>query len=79
MSTTPLGGHQLVEIGQAAPLTGIIPTGLSVEVIKVEKPEGGDDARLREPPYVGETGLSFQAYNRGKCGVTLDLHLSVCG
>ncbi|WP_144404333.1 hypothetical protein [Belnapia sp. F-4-1] len=50
MSTTPLGVPQLVEIGQAAPLTGIIPTDLSVEVIKVEKPEGGDDARLWSHP-----------------------------
>jgi crotonobetainyl-CoA:carnitine CoA-transferase CaiB-like acyl-CoA transferase len=29
--------------------------------------------RLWGPPWVGETGLSFHAYNRGKRGVTLDL------
>jgi crotonobetainyl-CoA:carnitine CoA-transferase CaiB-like acyl-CoA transferase len=75
MSTTPLAGLKVVEVGQAvaAPLAGVILAELGAEVIKVEKPEGGDDARLWGPPWVGETGLSFHAYNRGKRGVTLDL------
>lgn len=75
MSTTPLAGLKVVEVGQAvaAPLAGVILADLGAEVIKVEKPEGGDDARLWGPPWVGETGLSFHAYNRGKRGVTLDL------
>ena len=75
MGTTPLAGLRVVEVGQAvaAPLAGVILADLGAEVIKVEKPEGGDDARLWGPPWVGETGLSFHAYNRGKRGVTLDL------
>ncbi len=75
MGTTPLAGLKVVEVGQAvaAPLAGVILADLGAEVIKVEKPEGGDDARLWGPPWVGETGLSFHAYNRGKRGVTLDL------
>ncbi len=75
MAPQPLGGLKVVEVGQAvaAPLAGMILAELGAEVIKVEKPEGGDDARLWGPPWVGETGLSFHAYNRGKRGVTLDL------
>jgi len=75
MGTTPLAGLKVVEVGQAvaAPLAGVILADLGAEVIKVEKPEGGDDARLWGPPWIGETGLSFHAYNRGKRGVTLDL------
>ncbi|WP_043342983.1 CaiB/BaiF CoA transferase family protein [Belnapia moabensis] len=78
MRTTPLAGLRVVEIGQAvaAPLAGVILADLGAEVIKVEKPDGGDDARLWGPPWVGETGLSFHAYNRGKRGVTLDLKSS---
>ncbi len=71
----PLAGVKVVEVGQAvaAPLAGVILAELGAEVIKVEKPDGGDDARLWGPPFIGETGLSFHAYNRGKRGVTLDL------
>ena len=78
MGTAPLAGLRVVEVGQAvaAPLAGVILADLGAEVIKVEKPEGGDDARLWGPPWVGETGLSFHAYNRGKRGVTLDLKSS---
>ena len=75
MAPQPLSGLKVVEVGQAvaAPLAGVILAELGAEVVKVEKPEGGDDARLWGPPWVGETGLSFHAYNRGKRGVTLDL------
>ena len=71
----PLAGVKVVEVGQAVagPLAGVILADLGAEVIKVEKPEGGDDARLWGPPFIGDTGLSFHAYNRGKRGVTLDL------
>lgn len=75
MAPQPLAGLKVLEVGQAvaAPLAGVILAELGAEVIKVEKPEGGDDARLWGPPWVGETGLTFHAYNRGKRGVTLDL------
>ena len=75
MAPQPLSGLKVVEVGQAvaAPLAGVILAELGAEVVKVGKPEGGDDARLWGPPWVGETGLSFHAYNRGKRGVTLDL------
>ncbi len=45
---------------------------LGAEVIKVEKPGLGDDARLF-PPYKGSQSASFVALNRGKKGVVIDL------
>ncbi len=45
---------------------------LGAEVIKVEKPGSGDEARLF-PPYKGNQSASFTALNRGKKGITLDL------
>ncbi|MBC2715893.1 MAG: CoA transferase [Desulfobacteraceae bacterium] len=45
---------------------------LGAEVIKVEKPGSGDEARLF-PPYKGNQSASFAVLNRGKKGITLDL------
>ncbi len=45
---------------------------LGAEVIKVEKPGLGDEARLF-PPYKGSQSASFTTLNRGKKGITLDL------
>jgi crotonobetainyl-CoA:carnitine CoA-transferase CaiB-like acyl-CoA transferase len=46
-------------------------------VIKVEKPDGGDDARLWGPPFGpdGETSLYFSSQNRNKRSIRLDLKL----
>jgi len=48
----PLDGVKIIEIGQAlaGPLAGVIMADLGADVIKVEKPDGGDDARLWARP-----------------------------
>ncbi len=45
---------------------------LGAEVIKVEKPGLGDEARLF-PPYKENQSASFVALNRGKRGITVDV------
>ena len=45
---------------------------MGAEVIKVERPGLGDEARLF-PPYKDGTSASFTVLNRGKRGVVLDL------
>ena len=46
---------------------------MGADVIKVEKPDGGDDARLWGPPFVDGDSVSFHSNNRGKRSVTLDI------
>jgi crotonobetainyl-CoA:carnitine CoA-transferase CaiB-like acyl-CoA transferase len=56
----------------AGPFATAILADLGAEVIKIERPETGDDYRYG-PSKPGETSLSFQNTNRGKRSVTLDL------
>ena len=71
----PLEGINVVEIGQAlaGPLSGVILADLGAEVIKIEKPGGGDDARLWGPMATEDASLMFNATNRSKKSVILDL------
>jgi crotonobetainyl-CoA:carnitine CoA-transferase CaiB-like acyl-CoA transferase len=71
----PLHGIKVVELGQAlaGPLAGVILADMGAEVIKIEKPDGGDDARLWGPPFLDGDSLSFHSNNRGKKSVTLDI------
>src|SRR5580658_5804134 len=73
--TSPLHGVKVVEIGQAlaGPLAGVIMADLGADVIKVEKPDGGDDARLWGPPFVDGDSVSFHSNNRAKRSITLDI------
>lgn len=67
----------MIEVGQAlaGPLAGVLLADMGADVIKVEKPDGGDDARIWGPPYGpdGVTSLYFYGQNRNKRSVTLDL------
>lgn len=71
----PLAGIRVIEVGQAlaGPLAGMIFADMGAEVIKVEKPDGGDDARLWGPPFIDGDALFFHATNRNKKSVTLDI------
>lgn len=71
----PLDGIKVVELGQnfAGPLTGQILGMLGADVIKVERPEKGDDARGWGPPFVDDSSASFHAVNRNKRSITLNL------
>ena len=71
----PLAGLTVIEVGQAlaGPLAGVILADLGADVIKVEKPDGGDDARGWGPPFAGDTSLYFHSQNRNKRSVTLDI------
>jgi crotonobetainyl-CoA:carnitine CoA-transferase CaiB-like acyl-CoA transferase len=73
----PLEGIRVIEIGQAlaGPLAGVIMADMGADVIKIEKPDGGDDARIWGPPFGpdGVTSLYFYSQNRNKRSVSLDL------
>jgi len=70
----PLSGVKVVEVGLnlAGPLVGEILAGLGADVIKIERPEGGDDARGWGPPFVHGASMSFHSMNRNKRSVALD-------
>ena len=71
----PLAGIKVIEIGQAVagPMAGMILGDMGAEVIKVEKPDGGDDARGWGPPFIDGDSLLFHSMNRNKKSVTIDI------
>jgi crotonobetainyl-CoA:carnitine CoA-transferase CaiB-like acyl-CoA transferase len=75
-----LEGVRVIEVGQAlaGPLAGVIMADMGADVIKIEKPDGGDDARIWGPPFGpdGKTSLYFYSQNRNKRSVVLDLKLA---
>ena len=64
----------------SAPICGIQLALLGAEVIKIERPEGGDEFRYYGDS-VGVPGIStsYAAYNAGKKSVVLDLHAEAGG
>ncbi len=70
----PLSGIRVVEVGLnlAGPLVGEIFAGLGADVIKIERPQGGDDARGWGPPFLQGVSPLFHAMNRNKKSITID-------
>jgi crotonobetainyl-CoA:carnitine CoA-transferase CaiB-like acyl-CoA transferase len=70
-----LQGVRVLELGQvlAGPFAGSIFADLGAEVIKLERVEGGDDARHMGPAFRHGDALSFHIFNRGKKSVAVDL------
>jgi len=71
----PLKGIRVVELGQnlAGPYASAVLASLGADVVKVERPGGGDDARGWGPPFWRGTATTFQAMNHGKRSVAVDL------
>lgn len=71
----PLSGIRVLDLSRilAGPLAAMWLADLGAEVIKVERPEVGDETRRWGPPFVGGESAYFLAVNRGKYGITLDL------
>jgi crotonobetainyl-CoA:carnitine CoA-transferase CaiB-like acyl-CoA transferase len=71
----PLEGVVVVDLTQnvAGPFCTQILGDMGAEVIKIERPGRGDDARAWAPPYWGDESATFMALNRNKKSVVLDL------
>lgn len=71
----PLEGTRVIELGHsvAAPYAGLVLAELGAEIVKVERPGAGDDARGWGPPFVDGSGTMFGAFNRHKMSVEIDL------
>ncbi len=70
-----LAGLRVLELGQvlAGPFAGAIFGDLGADVIKVERTDGGDDARHMGPAFRHGDALNFHVFNRNKRSVALDL------
>lgn len=71
----PLAGVTVIELGTslAAPFAALVLAEMGADVIKVEHPDGGDPARRWGPPVSDGGSILFQAVNRDKKSVTVDL------
>ncbi|MEY9848066.1 CaiB/BaiF CoA transferase family protein [Streptacidiphilus sp. MAP5-3] len=71
----PLDGVLVADFSRvlAGPLAAATLADLGATVVKVERPGAGDDTRAWGPPFVDGTAAYFDAANRTKRGITLDL------
>ncbi|MDQ0642706.1 CaiB/BaiF CoA transferase family protein [Microbacterium murale] len=71
----PLRGIRVIDFTRllAGPYATMTLAELGADVIKIEKPDAGDDTRAWGPPFVGGDSAYFHAINRGKRSVALDL------
>jgi crotonobetainyl-CoA:carnitine CoA-transferase CaiB-like acyl-CoA transferase len=71
----PLDGLLVVDLTQnvAGPFCTQILGDMGADVIKVERPGRGDDARAWAPPFWGDESATFLAFNRNKRSLALDL------
>jgi crotonobetainyl-CoA:carnitine CoA-transferase CaiB-like acyl-CoA transferase len=72
---SPLEGVVVADLTQnvAGPFCSQILGDMGAEVVKVERPGRGDDARGWAPPYWGQESATFVALNRNKKSLALDL------
>src|SRR3954453_22055157 len=74
-SAGPLDGLLVADFSRvlAGPFAAMTLGDLGADVIKVERPGGGDDTRAWGPPWRGEDSTYYLGLNRNKRSVALDL------
>jgi crotonobetainyl-CoA:carnitine CoA-transferase CaiB-like acyl-CoA transferase len=74
-TTGPLAGLRVFEVTQimSGPTCGLLLADMGADVIKIEKAQGGDDARAYRDPQVGGVSAPFMMMNRNKRVLALDL------
>jgi crotonobetainyl-CoA:carnitine CoA-transferase CaiB-like acyl-CoA transferase len=75
-SSRPLSGVRIIAVEQygAGPWATMQLADLGAEVIKIEDPTVGGDVSRSVPPYAAAgDSLFFEAFNRGKRSVSLNL------
>jgi crotonobetainyl-CoA:carnitine CoA-transferase CaiB-like acyl-CoA transferase len=71
----PLAGIRVLDLTSslAGPYCTQILSALGADIVKVERPDGGDETRRWAPPTWGEDGMLFLSANAGKRSLALDL------
>jgi crotonobetainyl-CoA:carnitine CoA-transferase CaiB-like acyl-CoA transferase len=71
----PLAGILVADLTQnvAGPMCTQILGDMGADVVKVERPGRGDDARAWAPPYWGPESATFMGVNRSKRSLAVDM------
>jgi crotonobetainyl-CoA:carnitine CoA-transferase CaiB-like acyl-CoA transferase len=70
-----LAGVRVVDLSRvlAGPYCTMVLADLGAEVVKVERPQGGDETRTWGPPFVAGEAAYYLSVNRGKRSCAIDL------
>ena len=71
----PLTGLKVLDLSRvlAGPFCSMNLGDMGADVIKIERPDGGDDTRKFGPPFINEVSTYYLAINRNKRSIALDL------
>ena len=74
-SNQSLDGIKVIDCSQilAGPFCSMLLADHGADVIKIEKPNGGDDVRTWGPPFIGKDSSAFVQLNRNKRSLSLDI------
>jgi len=70
-----LSGYRVLDLTTsiAGPYATQLLGDMGADVVKIEKPQGGDDARAWGPPFLDGESLWFSSVNRNKRSVAIDV------
>jgi crotonobetainyl-CoA:carnitine CoA-transferase CaiB-like acyl-CoA transferase len=71
----PLAGVRVLDFSRvlAGPYCTMLLADMGADVIKVERPDEGDETRTWGPPFAGSEATYYLSLNRGKRSIALDL------
>lgn len=71
----PLAGVRVADLSRvlAGPYATMLLADMGADVVKVERPDHGDDTRAWGPPWTGDQAAYYLALNRGKRSLAIDL------
>src|SRR4051794_12824887 len=71
----PLAGVRVADLSRvlAGPYCTMVLADLGADVVKVERPEGGDETRSWGPPFAGGEAAYYLSVNRNKRSCAIDL------
>ena len=71
----PLDGIRVLDLSQilAGPYCTMVLGDLGADVVKVERPGGGDGSRQWGPPFAGDESVYYLQVNRSKRSIAIDL------
>ena len=74
-SPTALEGVKVLDLTQimAGPYCTMMLADMGADVVKIEKPGGGDDTRRMGPPFIEGESAAFLGINRNKRSIVVDL------